>query len=235
MNTFILDAVALPREPANWFLNNVNKYISENYARSSSHRSTCSLEQRNNVYLLADQPIAFDVPGDYVAIEWDEGRIARVMASVLEHHHADRTLHVYDDLGNNHSQQYHNAARTQLERNVRRSGSSNWLIHDSIRSESLSTDLPPTIAFVHLDCAFGDLPQLHSQSVLRCLNAVYPRMSPGAIGVLMDYHDPERTIGGSDRNPGVKMACDLFFETKPECIQILYGGRYSQAFFRKVW
>lgn len=235
MNTSILDAVALPREPMNWFANNVNKYLSESSTRHSSHRSSCSLEQRNNVYLLADQPLAFGVPGDYVDIGWDEGRIARVIASVIEHHHAERTLHVYDDLGNHRSRQYHAIARTQLERNVRRSGSRNWLIHDGVHVENLATDLPPTIAFIHLDCAFGDLPQLHCQSVLRCLNAVYPRMSPGAIGVLMDYHDPERAIGGSDRDPGVKMACDLFFKTKPECMQILYGGKFSQAFFRKVW
>jgi O-methyltransferase len=50
--------------------------------------------------------------------------------------------------------------------------------------------------------------------MLHCLEAVYPRMSPGAIGVLMDYHDPERTLRGWDCAPGVKQACDRFLPSQ---------------------
>jgi hypothetical protein len=71
--------------------------------------------------------------------------------------------------------------------------------------------------------------------VEHCLEHAYPRMKPGAVGVLMDYHDPERTVEGWDCNPGVKEACDRFFRHRPEVVQMLYGKEYSHAFFRKVW
>ncbi len=108
-------------------------------------------------------------------------------------------------------------------------------MHEGDPELTMRTQLPDHVAFVHFDHGADDEDALHCQRLLACLTAIYPRMSIGAIGVLMDYHDPDRTVVGMDRRPGVKMACDHFFTGKPECIQILYGGRLSQAFFRKVW
>ena len=232
MHNFILDAVALPHKPQNRIWNSFNRYLTEAYLRGMTKRSMCSPEQRNNLYLLADQTVAFDIPGDFVELGCYEGQTTRVIASVIEHHQVDRTLHVYDNFQYDASGD--GDVRARLELNFRKSGLRNWLIHDGDFEVTLPEKLPPTIAFAHIDCGVGDLPEFHCKSMMRCLNEVYPRMGPGSIGVLMDYHDPDRTVSGWDCNPGVKMACDHFFKTKPECMQILYGGKFSHAFFRKA-
>jgi hypothetical protein len=65
------------------------------------------------------------------------------------------------------------------------------------------------------------------------LESVYPRMSPGAGCLLMDYHDPAITVRGNDENPGLKKACDEFFKDKEEKVFVLYGNQYSHGYFRK--
>ncbi len=233
MNTSLLDAVAWPQEPRNRIWNSVNKYLAENYLRGIPKRTMCSAEQRNNLYLLADQALAFDIPGDFVELGCFEGQTARVIASVIEHHHSNRAFHVYDNF--KYDVTGGGDVRTRLERSFQKKGLRKPVIHDGDFRITLPDQLPPVIAFAHIDCGIGDQCEFHCQCMTQCLNAIYPRMRPGAIGVLMDYHDPDRTVAGWDCNPGVKMACDHFFKEKPECIQILYGGKFSHAFFRKVW
>ena len=231
MNNFILDAVALPQKPQNRIWNSMNKYRSEASIRGTPKRTSSSPEQRNILYLLADQAVAFGIPGDFVEIGCQDGQTTRVIASVIEHHQADRTLHVYNDFGADLGP---DALQPKVHRNLHKSGLRRWLIHDGAFRSTLPGQLPAEIAFAHIDCEVDDEPEFHCQCMMRCLQAVYPRMGSGAIGVLMDYHDADRTVIGWDCNPGVKMACDHFFKKKPECIQILYGGRFSQAFFRKA-
>ena len=59
-------------------------------------------------------------------------------------------------------------------------------------------------------------------------------MTPHAICLIMDYRDPEKTVGGSDSFPGVKEACDRFFKEKPEKVFVLYGNQFPHGYFRKV-
>ena len=229
----LLDPVAMQHQPFNRLRNSVNRYVSEAVARGAIQGSTFSAEQRNNVHLLVDQVLAFQVSGDLVEIGCHEQGITPVIASVMEHHRAARTLHVYDRFRENGP--VPPSSRDQLEANFRRAGLPRPTIHEGDPELTLRTQLPERVAFAHFDCGTGVQHAQHAQRLLHCLTATYVRMSPNAIGVLMDYHDPERTVVGMDRSPGVKMACDQFFERKPECIQILYGGRFSHAFFRKVW
>ena len=229
----IVAAVAPRPTLYNNLIESLNKRIAKAYLLPSIRRTMCSPEQRINLYLLADQTIAFGVPGDFVELGCYEGQTASVIASVLQHHGSERRLHLYDDFQCDFSGR--GGVRERLMRNLRDFGPHKPVVHDGRFEDTLPNALPERIAFVHIDCGVGDLPENHRQIVRRCLETVYPRMSPGAIGVLMDYHDPERTVRGWDSNPGVKEACDRFFQHKPECIQILYGNRYSHAFFRKVW
>ncbi|MBL0127639.1 MAG: class I SAM-dependent methyltransferase [Flavobacteriales bacterium] len=233
MNDPNLVAVTQPYKLQNRIWGSVNRYFSETYSRRSTGRSVASLEQRNNLYLLADQTVAFGIEGDFVEIGCQDGATARVLASVLDHHQAERQLHVYDTFDRDPVPGIGRLNR--FDRNFRVNGLRYPIVHRGEIETTLANELPERIAFVHIDLAVGQLPDLHSQSMWKCLEMVYPRMSVGAIGVLMDYHDPDRTVGGWDANPGVKQACDRFFRTKPECIQILYGGSCSHAFFRKVW
>jgi O-methyltransferase len=86
---------------------------------------------------------------------------------------------------------------------------------------------------LHIDCGFGAEDEVHIENVTFCLEAAYPRMSKGAIGILMDYHDKDRTLYGYNSNPGTKTACERFFSNKPEKVYTLYGGDFSHGFFRK--
>lgn len=92
-------------------------------------------------------------------------------------------------------------------------------------SDTLPQFLPSTICFAHLD---GDF----YESILCSLEHVYPRLSYGGIVVLDDYCDPvqhERI----NAYPGVKRACDAFFENKPETIGLLASRNGFQGFFQK--
>lgn len=233
MSNILLDSVALQHRPLNRLRNSVNRYMTEAAMRGAVQRSSSSAEQRNNIHLLADQVLAFDVRGDLVEVGWHKQGTTSVIASVIEHHRADRTLHVYDAFRDDGPGS--TSPRDRLEDNFRKAGLRRPTIHEGDPEITMRTQLPNAVAFAHIDCGTGDLDVRHCQRLLNCLSAIYPRMSLGAIGVLMDYHDPDRTVVGMDRRPGVKRACDHFFDGKPECVQILYGGRYSHAFFRKVW
>ena len=69
--------------------------------------------------------------------------------------------------------------------------------------------------------------------VLHLLKNIYPRLSSGAVVLFMDYHDPNLTVKGDAVNPGVKMACDVFFHDKPEVVYTLYGNQYSHGYIIK--
>jgi O-methyltransferase len=228
MNNNVIQAVAQPHLAQNRLLYGVHRYLTEVALRGSNKRTGCSTEQRNNLYLLADQALAFGVPGDLVAIGHNNASIARVIASVIDHHGAPATFHVYDNTLD--GDQPHQRALLD----PRACGACSVRLHDGELQDTIPAELPPSIAFAVIDCGQGDPPELHCQRILFCLGAVYPRLSPGAICVLMDHHDPLRTVFGRDGEPGVKMASDIFLRNKPECMQLLFGGQYSQAFFRKV-
>jgi hypothetical protein len=67
--------------------------------------------------------------------------------------------------------------------------------------ETIPDQLPDEISLLHIDCGFGAPEEQHRQNVLFCLNHAYPRMTKGAIGIIMDYHCTGRTIPGHDSNP----------------------------------
>ncbi len=228
MNDHVIQAVAQPHLAHNRLLRGFNRYLTEVSHRGSSKRTGCSAEQRNNLYLLADQTLAFGVPGDFVELGHDVGSTTRVIASVIDRHSSPARFHLYSDKVDGDTLQH----RAMLD--PRACASCAVRVHEGPIEEIVPAELPHVIAFANIDLGQGDPAELHCQRILHCLSAIYPRLSPGAICVMMDHHDPLRTVFGWDGEPGVKMACDHFLEHKPECMQLLYGGQYSHAFFRKV-
>ena len=108
-------------------------------------------------------------------------------------------------------------------------------------TSSVGDGLPKHIAFAHLD---GDL----FSSILESLEAVYPRLSPGAIVVVDDVCDPNM-LRRHDIFPGAFAACEAFLADKPESISQLpaphpgylsmngfeFPASYeTHAFFRKA-
>lgn len=113
-------------------------------------------------------------------------------------------------------------------------------------NETLHKKLPKAICFAHLD---GDF----YSSIKESLEAIYPRLSRGAIVVIDDFYssrnhkkieklinqnrysqESNRKIKIQNLLPGVKKACDEFLKDKEEEIKILVAGEERQAYFKKI-
>lgn len=193
-------------------------------------RVMSSREHRMNFAHLLDQVLAFGVPGEVVEIGSYNGQTALFFQSLLEDTGSAKELHLYDDF---HTLRIDPDPLATLKGRFTAHGRRLPHIHRGDIHHTLPAQLPERIAFAHIDCGSGLPNEQHRDLILHALQSVYPRMAPNAIGVLMDYHDPAHTLFGADSNPGVKMACDAFFADKPERMSTVFGGYYSQGFFRK--
>ncbi|MFT3883906.1 MAG: class I SAM-dependent methyltransferase [Flavobacteriales bacterium] len=193
-------------------------------------RVMSSREHRMNFAHLLDQVIAFGVPGDVVEIGSYNGQTALFFQSILQDVGSGKLLHLYDDF---RTLRIDPDPLATLKMRFARNQRPLPVIHQGDIFATLPGQLPERIAFAHIDCGSGLPDEQHRDLILHALRSVYPRLAPNAIVVLMDYHDPGHTLLGADSNPGVKMACDVFLADKPEHMSTVYGGYYSQGFFRK--
>lgn len=197
-----------------------------------------SIEQRINLYHLAEQVLVRGVPGEFVEIGAHQGSTALLLQVVLSQRDHSRRLHVYDT--------FFSSSPDELAANFKELGQTPPMIHNGLFRDTLPKLLPEQVAFAHLDVGWGQPFPEHRDILTRCLDALYPRLAAEGICVVADYCDPEvfsrngftppATVMASDRwnvYPAVKAACDSFFADKPESIAVLYGGPYSHGFFRK--
>lgn len=197
-----------------------------------------SVEQRINLYHLANQALACGVEGDFVEIGTHVGSTAALLQNVLEQNAAARPLHVYDA--------FMAAKPEQLLQNFTSMKLRPPIIHNGMFEKTLPKELPDKIAFAHLDANWGQSLEAHRDLLLHCLTALYSRMPAGAVCVIADYCDPHVfdrpgysapwQVAASRQwhlYPGAKAACDVFFKDKPETMTFLYGGAYSHGYFRK--
>ena len=214
---------------ANWLLHALRARIQLRRLPDETCEMT-TVEQRINMYHLVTQVLCYDVPGDLVELGCFTGHSAVLIEAVIEQYAPTRELHLFDNFRMKGGVRT-NIKNTLLE-NFRTARLRLPRIHEGTFQETVPQQLPAAIAFVHIDCGYGGDTELHKQTILYCLEHIYPRMSPGAIGLLMDYYDPDAKTG-LDCNPGVKLACDEFFGDKPESVAVLYANDYSHGFFRK--
>jgi len=223
--------------PSPWvvFMNRVlNKLRSPVVLRSRfDHREDMvSMEQISNLELLLTDVLDRNVPGAVVELGCYMGSTAAVFASLLQAHDTKRAFHVYDrfdiELGSSQGVwqafvERMNAAKVPAP-----------TIHAGDVLETVPRDLPPAIAFAHIDLGTGGDMHSHVSLMAHGLSHLYARLSRGGVIVFMDYHVPGRTVQGNDSNPGVRLTVDAFFENKPEKPRILYGGPRSHAYIRKL-
>ncbi|MES2829337.1 MAG: TylF/MycF/NovP-related O-methyltransferase [Bacteroidota bacterium] len=190
-----------------------------------------TVEQRINYFHLLDSVITFEVPGDIVELGCFTGQCALLFQKMIEDRHTTKQLHLFDSFKVPFS--FKGDVEEELRNNFSRAGLKLPVVHKGDFNDTLPSELPDVIAFVHIDCGFGGDAIAHRDVMLHCFESIYPRMSKNAVCILMDYHDKNENAQGVDINPGVKLACDLFFKDKPETIVSLYGNMYNHAFFRK--
>jgi O-methyltransferase len=200
-----------------------------------------SIESRMNIFHLLSQVLVFGVPGEVVEVGCHAGESTVVLQRIIRDLDPSRELYAFDsfqgvppseaadegvyqagDMAASLKKFYDNFDRLQLKRPV---------VHAGWFEETLPKGMPERIAFAFLD---ADL----YRSTLFALQAVYPRLSLGAICALGVYWDPDTRVAlTTDRNyksPGVKQACDEFLADKPERVSLLLAGNYTSGYFRKL-
>jgi O-methyltransferase len=195
------------------------------------HADMVSLEQANNLQLLLRGVLDNDVPGAVVELGCHTGSTTAVLTQVLHHRPQPPDFHVYDTFigdwsaeGSVRERFQHNLGALQLPLPV---------IHEGDVRVTVPEELPSAIAFAHIDLGVGGDRELNRALVLHALRAIHPRLSRHGVLVLMDYHVPGLTVDGNDSNPGVRDACDEYFENKREQVMTLYGGPCSHGYIRK--
>ena len=204
-----------------------------------------SVEQRINMYHLAQAVLDYDVPGDFVELGCYVGQSAALFQTILQNAGGGRVLHVYDsfeglpppvadDGDTNFRGGDMRTTEEALIANFERLGLPLPVIHKGWFEDTLPGGLPEQIAFAHLD---GDF----YSSIKTSLEHVYPRLAKGAACLIDDYCDPA-LFPAFDAFPGCKKACDEFFADKPEKVSVLFGGNYPEkktsyglhGYFRKL-
>ena len=203
-----------------------------------------NVESRMNVFHLASQTVAYDVPGDLVEVGCAGGESSVVIQAVLEEEASGRKrFHVYDsfeglpepaltdEVDGVYSKGDMAAPLDRFEASFRRAGlDMRPQIHRGWFEATIPEQLPERISFAMIDC------DLYS-STMHVLPEIYRRMSPGAIGMFGVYYDANvyrrEGIPATYTSPGVKRATDEFFADKPEQVSVLYANEYSNGYFRK--
>lgn len=163
--------------------------------------------------LLASGPA-----GDCVELGCNQGATTLGLQTLLRYSRQTRELHVYDSfeglpppLPEDGLTPYVAGSCATLEEvfvtRFQAFGVPLPQIHPGWFAQTLPQALPEHIAFAYLD---GDF----YSSILESLEAIYPRLQPGAVVLIDDF--------GSELLEGVERACDAFFADKPERVETLF-------------
>lgn len=190
-----------------------------------------TIEQRMNLWHLATQVLAYDVPGEFVDVGCFNGLTSAVLATVLAAQAPDRALHLYDSF--EHRLGLAEDTKTVLQRHFETNGLPPPKLHEGRFEETLPRDLPECVAFAQLDCGVGASQDVHGPLLRHCLEALWARLAPGAICVVQDYYDPARGADVPDYYPFIKGLVDDFLRPHGVCATALFSGKYSHGFFRK--
>ena len=211
--------------PINWLLHSLNMEIE--IAPRGDSNDMISLEQRINLFHLINDVVAHGVDGSFAEFGCHVGNSAMQIQAILNEANSSKEFHVFDKFDARWE------SKQQLIKNFQSSNLPLPIIHEGLFSDTIPDELPSKLAFVHIDAGYGGDQVQFMDLILFLLENLYHRMPPGAICLLMDYHDITKTVKGTNANPGVKAACDVFFEDKSESIYVLYGNQYSHGYFRK--
>lgn len=191
-----------------------------------------TVEQRISYFHLLKRVIDHEIPGEVVELGTFTGYCAMLFQKIIEQCKSDKVLHVYDSF----EVQFTKSGSIQniLVANFEKAKLTLPVIHKGYFQDTLPTQLPKHISFAHLDCGFGGDKFEHRDVLLFCLKEVYPRLSKGAICVLMDYMAEDGIDSGCDVNPGAKLAVTEFLKDKPETMIGLYGNQCYHGYFIKL-
>jgi O-methyltransferase len=185
-----------------------------------------TLEQRINLWHLAEQPIGYGVAGEYVDVGCYDGQQSTLIARAID---GRRPLHVFDSFETSFG--LYRDVLEVLRENFGLFGLPVPVVHKGRFEQTIPDELPPVIAFAQIDCGVGGDSDLHRAILFHCLSSVWERLSKGGIIVIQDYHD-----GGSksvNHYPYIKPLVDEFLAPRGARATALESGAFSHAFVRK--
>jgi O-methyltransferase len=191
-----------------------------------------TVEQRINFSLLAMCNLVYNVPGEWAEFVCYNGQSAMVFQKVLDKYKPGSKIMLYDSFNAKYA--LNEDIKQNLLSNFKKQGLAEPLLIEGNFFDTIPAQLMDMYSLVHIDCGVGGDQELHQKLVGHLLHHIYPRLSKGAVLLLMDYHDTITTIKGAPINPGVKAACEHFFADKPEKVISLYGNQYSHGFIFKM-
>jgi O-methyltransferase len=204
---------------------------------------TASIEARMNIFHLASQAASYQIVGDVIEVGCNAGESSIVLQKVLRKYAPEKQFHVFDSFEGLPELQeedakdgvYGKGAMTspldQFKKNFSDVGLELPHMHKGWFEETVPSCLPDKVSFAFVDV------DLYA-STQHVLPHIYERLTPGAICMFGVYYDDavlQRPHTASVfKSPGVKRACDEFFQDKPEKVSVLYAGEYSNGYFRKL-
>lgn len=215
--------------PLNWLFRQLGIHVE--VVPQVENREMISLEQRMNMFHLISEVIAHKIPGDFVEMGCHTGNSSIQIQMMIKEAKSEKVFHVYDKF-NITDNVFKNIKNIFIE-NFEQAKLPCPIIHEGLFYDTVPSQLPQKISFAHIDMGEGGNQVILMDLILFLLEHIYERMPKNSICLLMDYYDLEKTKGGSNPNPGVKAACDIFFEDKSEKVSVLYGNRFSHGYFRK--
>ncbi|MBK9639675.1 MAG: hypothetical protein IPO63_18450 [Bacteroidetes bacterium] len=191
-----------------------------------------TIEQRINFSLLALCNLVYKVPGEWAEFGCYNGQSAMVFQKILDTYKSGSKITLFDSFVAKYVK--HETVKKNLLSNFKNQGLGEPILIEGNFYDTVPSSLAEQYSLVHIDCGVGGDQLLTQKLVEYLLNHIYHRLSKGAVLLFMDYHDPNSTWKGVPINPGVKAACDRFFEDKPEKVFSLYGNHYSHGFIFKM-
>jgi O-methyltransferase len=226
-------------------------------AQYFQYQACLNIEQGINLWHLLNQVLLLDIPGDVVELGSLTGMTAAVIERTLMDFGSEKRLYLFDSHEGLPQIQPQDGKcplkpenfKTSPDHTVQRFtdlGLRQPVIVPGWFADTLPHRLPAQICFAHVD---GDL----YSSVKESLEAIYPRLSSGAVVLVDDYAESVlcksiaaayndnpysrglgRTYTLSNWLPGVRKACDEFLANKPEEMTVLIAGEERHGFFRKI-
>ena len=199
------------------------------YAINHPSPVMCKLRKTNHSKLLSDILDA-NISGDILEIGSYTGEgSTMVIASVMNKYATDKILYLYDSFqGLPKLHEFDKTKAVVFEgmfsspQNILESNLSQYNIQKNIYSgwisETLLDSIPNKICYAHIDCDLYD-------PISFSLNAIYNRLTPGAICIIDDYNWPAF--------PGATKAVDEFMSNKPEKLVVLPAPKTMHAYFIK--
>jgi len=221
---------------------NINRYFGLKYNPLFDYHENLidgnmiNIEQAINIYHLLCRVLALNIPGDIVELGCFKGSTAIMMQKTLDQYKSKKEIYLYDafmglpkkqkeDGDTYFKEGFCKTTKEDLIKNYKKFKVKVPYIHEGWFNDTLPTQLPDKICFVHLDVDFYS-------STIEGLKYIYPKLSNGAIVVIDDYCDP-KIHNVHNVLPGVKKACDEFFRNKKEKMNVLISGSQSHGYFVK--